>query len=220
MVGISMGKKGLYVKASGARQVCLLCPLDPGSGSHFFADAMNRGQSFALFSLITNSFFFVAKFRVCGIEIALGDWVRAPSLQLSSCFSLLKLFLGGFWQRFLFYWPRVLALCSSAFGILTHFAAVIASLICGFVDGCWKLVLWKKNWGNCLGFFVVSFVCVFSSVFFCCAWLGYLVFCKRGIVGKRGFGEQLAILLWWRTCVFALSVFLLCLFWPEGIKNG
>ncbi len=37
----------------------------------------------------------------------------------------------------------------------------------------------------------MSFVCVFSSVFFCCAWLGYLVFCKRGIVGKRGFGEQL-----------------------------
>ncbi len=103
MVRITMGKKGWYVKASGARQVCLLCPLDPGSGSHFFADAMNRGQSFALFSLITNSFFFVAKFRVCGIEIALGDWVQASSLQFSSCFSLLELFLGGFWQRFLFY---------------------------------------------------------------------------------------------------------------------
>jgi hypothetical protein len=97
MVGISMGKKGWYVKASGARHFCLLCPLDPGSGSHFFADAMNMGQSSALFSLITNSFFFVAKFRVCGIEIALGDWVQAFSLQLSSCFSLLW---NCFWADF------------------------------------------------------------------------------------------------------------------------
>jgi hypothetical protein len=46
MVGISMGKKGLNVKSFG-RTACLstLPVLDPGSGSHFFADAMNRDRA-------------------------------------------------------------------------------------------------------------------------------------------------------------------------------